>query len=436
MMDTKVVGNADTGFKPDVTVRSVEEFIGAISRRTAESGRKFAYYRGENRDFGDTRLTASGLRRTQYNMEGCCTDFYKQVFDKITPNEEKHFLAFCQHHDIPTNLLDVTENALIALYFACAKGQQNESVAVRDALNILTGNEGHWTGGTNAINEKHVGSGFIYCFQDTFADATKLIDVMGLENPLSLYLREGQDRERMDLLEQILKWNDSRTGLSMWEVALDDFFRWIKENRASECIKLGFLFLMEKLPHLRGYYEQAIKSISDEAKRSNMKAAEDYIEWMLESNSANNIADLLNLKSGERSYLLLSLICSCWDCGNRKSAIELMKFLPYAIYRPLLSFSRAVAQRSCFIYQWHYSFLGRDHFFRIFADFTLEIPHDCIEPILKTLDSFGINQATIFGDYDSIAAHVLQTYEWKKQDESVRFNILSNRSDAKCPPTP
>ena len=45
-------------------------------------------------------------------------EFYKETAHKL--NEDKiDFIAFAQHHGVPTNLLDVSTSPLTALYFAC-----------------------------------------------------------------------------------------------------------------------------------------------------------------------------------------------------------------------------------------------------------------------------------------------------------------------------
>lgn len=44
-------------------------------------------------------------------------EFKRETYYKITADQRHDFLAFAQHHGIPTNLLDFTTSPLIALFF-------------------------------------------------------------------------------------------------------------------------------------------------------------------------------------------------------------------------------------------------------------------------------------------------------------------------------
>lgn len=87
------------------------------------------YYRGEDAVYSVRQ--ASAFRPYEFKWDSIqpfpfikmIEEFYKETAHKL--NEDKiDFIAFAQHHRIPTNLLDISTSPLTALYFAC-QGDEN-----------------------------------------------------------------------------------------------------------------------------------------------------------------------------------------------------------------------------------------------------------------------------------------------------------------------
>ena len=84
-------------------------------------------YRGEPKKFD--KITASGFR---YDLSGnmmgdtrrldylnqLLSQYYREIGYKLNNFERDNFVAYAQHHGLPTNLIDVTESITTALYFA------------------------------------------------------------------------------------------------------------------------------------------------------------------------------------------------------------------------------------------------------------------------------------------------------------------------------
>ena len=103
---------------------------------------------------------------------------------------------------------------------------------------------------------------------------------------------------------------------------------------------------------------------------------------------------------------------------------EFIAYLPNLLYRPTIMFERGINQHGAFFYQSFFTY--RNDIFSFNGEYK-SIAMQCIDfspkiyqiknkkEILKALDQIGINQMSIWGDYDHIAAYIKKIYSAKER---------------------
>lgn len=103
---------------------------GDQAKELRNDGKRELYFRGQdNIEYGNT-CPSLVRNEKQYNYESnMINDFlakYPDLFKDCQNNVDR--LALMQHHQLPTRMLDLTTNALIALYFAVEKDNCKDGV--------------------------------------------------------------------------------------------------------------------------------------------------------------------------------------------------------------------------------------------------------------------------------------------------------------------
>lgn len=358
--------------------KSVSEFVSLI-----EQYPNSVLFRGEEKDFVETKLVSTMLRtdENKFNFKYRCDILYQRTFSGLTDNEKEHFLAFAQHHGIPTNLLDITTNPLVALWFACRKANYEDQ------------------------------DGVVYGFEENCIDMTDFIDMIGV-NYLGVKFFGDKEKWRtcfedaiiwssISIKEALISLFSTALGLKInMPIIIDEFKNILlpesngRNHRYSkwEEFLLDLKRFIDDIEFINAYDDK--ENIAD---MISIFIIDNIPKYLSDVEIEDNHSRLLLYSNIERRIVARLLFLSYCENG------DMVNCLPSILYQPTLSFKRALSQHSMFFYQWY----DNEKKQVLTPMYEIHVDKCAKEKIRKELRKFGIHQGAIFRDYDNIAKDIM-----------------------------
>lgn len=396
-------------------VDSLSKYLAIIEKNNVSD----FIYRGQNEPYFS--IQASGFRPycggwdsdMIYDMPHLHNSFYNRVIGQLSADERKYFLAFCQHHGIPTNLVDVSYSPLVALFFACdGKGERkftlSEFIGNKSIDNFEKDASCQSTFIHNLINQtkKPFYSSYAQIYmlnKERLVNITDLIVELNGKNLFEELLTDETLAIRLlAAVKEHFKFIDCTT-LNVW----------IK-NILNEYVKMNELNISFSSDELYSMIKSALSTESDDIDYKEIYRAlekaykfELYQKILIHEPLAHQIdSDII------ASLYIIMLIEILDTLKNAPQKVNINLDI-YFTYQPPQLFERISNQQSFFIYQpylytndgvYDYCELNTQS---INADIIIEI--DNYSNILKELYLLGIDKGTIYGDIDNIAKSVLSS---------------------------
>ena len=381
-MDCTITLNAD----------SVSEYLRLIKEHDLYD----CISRGESSKYPSTDSSAFRLDDPRKHRD-MIEKYYNIVGNTLTPLQEKHFLAFSQHHGIPTNIIDFSNSHLVSLFFAChgkEKKDTNGYVKFISCKRLINSN--------NLIAGYENGQSLLNDILD-FSDRTLL-----LSKAASQFVKREPKYivEHFFYLADLLSEHNTRVMPKLY----NDFFKLVSKHK--EGILSKELDGKLTLKHYSSYSEflnalfnacQHTVSFGDDS--------DNYADYF--SNRNHNL-----YSSDFNLYLfLLRIIFGETLMHHPYQEHERINLPFYLTYTPPNIDERIRSQSSIFIYQLFYEGFynfeteQNEIFWKqnLMPDFEIEI--NTPDRILFELNKLGINLMSTYGDYDNVAKYVKETTE-------------------------
>lgn len=380
-------------------IKSLQDYISKFDE-TEFSGN--FYYRGEPKDYSctilndnispvDTRNMASGYRwmlqneKTFEDLLWLRNDYYREIGHTLTEKETENFIAYAQHHGLPTELLDITSNSAVALYFACERDDDE------DGYIYLFDNNGYDSEGRNMSK----------FYDNLYHDLTKTLIS---RDPKKQYL--------------LFKWT---------EEIYDDHVQKELLKKQNDFIYLLFresdqgVLLSEAYSEYQNLKEKNVLSLTwidkDLRKFFDSKDLQEANKIMRDMFSDMSTKNPIYAKQTFCINASLALIGK----GEKRFFPELKLLL----HEPSIVFDRMRNQSGEFVYQLNDHGINQ----KAIPSHTFVIPASRKRKILSQLNTIGINQKFIYPDHDNIAQYYAKNYSKSFRKKMHPFSFMSGKTN-------
>lgn len=388
----------------EIVLRSLIDYLEVIERN--EIGE--CYFRGESKKYN--RIIASCYRKNLIDLESYVIDemideYFYEVSSKLTSLEKNNFIAYSQHHGLPTNLIDITSSPLVALYFACQGNEiDNGFVYMFDKHKFLN------------FSDELSGKSIVHIYNKLIEYDDSIILLL-FEKLLDSYDKSGRDIFSIFLIKYLKDYKNVITDSNIeFTVEVNELLKIIDEILEKNAIgilytdEFSYIYL-DKFLEVNVYKNNNFYNFRNiyHSLESSVEILYEYVEY-----------------PKEQIIFFLSLFVFLLNNSIKNNGLDQPEF-PLILYTPEIKFDRMKLQSGKFIYQ---NFLedvnvrlnnGNPENLAQKIDYDQKIEIKNKSKILSQLDILGINKATLFGDSDNIASYIYEKYNGYKM---IDFNNL------------